>query len=129
MKRNHVRLGPFALLLAVISMCMAVLSVLSLSTALADMRLSERYAETVSVRYELEYEGQKFLDSVRKDTSLFLPEAATFFAKGTAFRTASQTYASHILHIIPSIFSVVFNVGFSPQFQSCIFMHCSNLKN
>ena len=76
MKRNHVRLGPFALILAVITLCMAVLSVLSLSTALADMRLSEKYAETVSLRYELEYEGQKYLDSIRKDISL-LTENAT----------------------------------------------------
>ena len=76
MKRNHVRLGPCALILAVITLCMAVLSVLSLSTALADMRLSEKYAETVSLRYELEYEGQKYLDSIRKDISL-LTENAT----------------------------------------------------
>ena len=45
--------------------------------------------------------------SVRKVASFFLREAETFFASGTAFRIVSQICASHIPHIIPSIFIVV----------------------
>jgi len=69
MRQEPVRLGPFALLLTVISVCMAVLAVLSMSTAGADMRLSERYADMVAVRYELECEGQRYLAAVRSDPS------------------------------------------------------------
>ncbi len=45
--------------------------------------------------------------SVRKVASFFLRDAVTFFASGTLFRIASRTCASHIPHIMPSIFNVV----------------------
>ena len=61
MKQTPIKLGPLALLLTVISICLAVLSMLSFSTAQADLRLAEKYAETVRTRYELETEGQELL--------------------------------------------------------------------
>lgn len=61
MKRIPVRLGPLALLLCVISICMATLSMLSYANAGADLRLAERYAETVYTRYALELEGEEFI--------------------------------------------------------------------
>ncbi len=61
MNKAPVRLGPLALLLTVISICLAILAILAFTTARADMRLAERYAATVQERYDLEKEGQKYL--------------------------------------------------------------------
>ena len=61
MKPHTVKLGPLALLLTIISICLTVLSVLSYTTARADLALAERYANTVTLRYELEAEGQNYL--------------------------------------------------------------------
>ena len=61
MKRTNVKLGPLALILTVISICMAILAILSYTTAHADKRLAEKYADTITVRYQLEREGQKYI--------------------------------------------------------------------
>ena len=61
MKQVPIKLGPLALLLTVISICLTVLSILIFTTARADLRLAEKYAETVSTRYALEVEGQELL--------------------------------------------------------------------
>lgn len=61
MKQVPIRLGPLALLLAVISICLTMLAILTFTTARADLRLAEKYAETVSARYALEMQGQAFL--------------------------------------------------------------------
>lgn len=61
MRETPVRLGPLSLLLAVISICLAVLAVLNMTTASADLRLAERYAQTVTARYALEKQGQEAL--------------------------------------------------------------------
>ena len=53
MNQVPVKLGPLALLLTVISICLTTLAILTFSTARADGRLAERYAETVTLRYEL----------------------------------------------------------------------------
>lgn len=58
MKHIPIRLGPLALLLTVISICMTTLGILAFATARADLRLAEKYAETVRERYELERQGQ-----------------------------------------------------------------------
>ena len=54
MKHVPIRLGPLALLLAVISICLTILAVLSFTTGQADLRLAQRYADTVTERYALE---------------------------------------------------------------------------
>lgn len=64
MKHTPIKLGPLALLLAVICICLTTLSLLNYSTAKADDRLAEKFAETVSLRYELEREGQELLSAV-----------------------------------------------------------------
>ncbi len=58
---NRMRLGPLALLLCVITICMTSLSMLSYANASADTRLAKRYAQTVQTRYSLEQKGQEFL--------------------------------------------------------------------
>lgn len=66
MKHIPIKLGPLAILLAVISICMTVLGILSFTTARADLSLAKRYGDTVSRRYELEAEGQAFLGEVHR---------------------------------------------------------------
>ncbi len=61
MKQVPVKLGPLALLLTVISICLPTLSDLTLTTARADMRLAQKYADTITVRYALERQGQESL--------------------------------------------------------------------
>ena len=61
MNNTAVRLGPIALLLTVISICLTILAILTFTTARADLRLAEKYAETVQARYALEKEGQEYL--------------------------------------------------------------------
>lgn len=70
MKRTPIKLGPLALLLAVISICLTTLALLNYSTAHADRRLAEKFAETVSTRYMLEKEGQELLASLTDVESL-----------------------------------------------------------
>lgn len=64
MRHTRIRLGPLALLLAVISICMTTLGVLAITTANADLRVAGKYADMVRIRYELEAEGQAFLEEV-----------------------------------------------------------------
>ena len=64
MRQPTVRLGPAALLLTVIAVCLAVLAILTFTAARADLRLAEKYAETVQSRYALEGEGQRRLAEV-----------------------------------------------------------------
>ena len=61
MKDLPIRLGPLALLLTVISICMTVLGILTYSTARADWNLAATYAETVRTRYRLETEAQEYI--------------------------------------------------------------------
>jgi len=66
MKQTPVKLGPLALLLTVISICLTILSILSYATASADLRLAEKYAQTVSRRYALEIEGQRWMRELQR---------------------------------------------------------------
>lgn len=59
-----VKLGPLALILTVISICLAILAILCFTTARADLRLAEKHAANVSERYALEREGQAYLGEV-----------------------------------------------------------------
>lgn len=60
MKQIPIKLGPLTLLLTMISICLTVLAILSFTTARADLRLAEKYADTVRSRYALEKQGQAF---------------------------------------------------------------------
>ena len=61
MKHVPIKLVPLALLLTVITICLAVLAILTFATARADLALAERYAQTLKDRYELEKAGQQYL--------------------------------------------------------------------
>lgn len=66
MKELPIKLGPLALLLTVISICMTTLAILTFTTARADMSLADTHASTVAERYELETEGQEVMAKIRK---------------------------------------------------------------
>lgn len=61
---GSVRIGPISLFALIIILCLAVLSVLSLSTASSELRTSERQAQTTTETYQLERVGQTFLAEV-----------------------------------------------------------------
>ena len=61
MKDIPIKLGPLALLLTVVRICLSILAILTVTTARADLRLAEKFAATVEQRYALEAEGQSFL--------------------------------------------------------------------
>ena len=67
MNQTPVKLGPLALLLTVISICLTILSILSLTTAAADLRLASKYADTVSERYVLEIKGQEAIQKLDEE--------------------------------------------------------------
>jgi len=60
MNQAPIRLGPLALLLTVISICLTTLAILTFSTSQADRRLAQKYADTVTARYELMNRGEDF---------------------------------------------------------------------
>lgn len=68
MGENPVKLGSMTLLLTIVMLCMAILSVLTLSTANADLALSQKYAERLQQVYALDSVGQQLLAQV--DTAL-----------------------------------------------------------
>ena len=61
MNTGRLRLGMLSILLTIIVICMGVLSLLSFATSEADLRLAERYAQTVKTRYALEGEGRRYM--------------------------------------------------------------------
>lgn len=73
MKQTPVKLGPLALLLTVISICLTTLAILVFTTARADVSLAEKYAQTVRDRYELEARGQEFLADISENPGLIPP--------------------------------------------------------
>ena len=75
MKQVPVKLGPLALLLAVISICLTTLAILTFTTARGDLSLAEKYAATVSDRYALEAGGQAFLRDLAEDAPMALMDA------------------------------------------------------
>ena len=90
MHQVPIKLGPLALLLTIISICLTTLSILTFTTSGADLRLAQKYADTVQIRYELEQEGQAFLQEASHTSRLIMDEegitAASYvdFAAGAA---------------------------------------------
>ena len=59
--QQPVRTGALTVLLVVMSICLAALAVLSLTTAAADRKLAARSGETTRATYALELAGQQWL--------------------------------------------------------------------
>ena len=88
MKHVPIKLGPLALLLAVVAICLTILSILSFTTGQADLRLAQRYADTVKERYALEAEGQQFFADVCEGKA---PEAGQAEISGSLGSLAQET--------------------------------------
>ncbi len=71
MRQVSVRLGPLALLLTVIVICMTVLGLLAVTTARGDLSMARRYADSVEKRYGLEAQGQAFLQQIVQDPEIW----------------------------------------------------------
>ncbi|MEY8315293.1 hypothetical protein [Adlercreutzia muris] len=80
MARPHgsVRIGPISLFTLIIILCLAVLAVLSVTTARAELSVTERQAATTTETYQLEVRGQEFLAAV--DGSLATGDATALEA-------------------------------------------------
>ncbi|MBQ9059758.1 MAG: hypothetical protein IJ128_01270 [Firmicutes bacterium] len=61
MNQVPIKLGPVALLLTVISICLTVMAILTFSTAGADKAMANMFANSTQIRYTLEQSGQEFL--------------------------------------------------------------------
>ena len=64
MDTKKVRLGSISILMSVILLCVAVLAVLSVTSARADDVMARRYASWTSAYYELQNEGQAYYQSL-----------------------------------------------------------------
>ena len=90
MNRPTVRLGPAAVLLTVIAICLAILAILTFTTARADLRLAEKYADTVRARYALESEGQKYLADLAAEPGTAPPADADGVIRLTSARPLTE---------------------------------------
>ncbi len=93
MKHVPVKLGPLALLLAVVAICLTILAILSFTTGQADLRLAQRYADTVTERYALEAEGQQYVAIVNEGKA---PESGQDEISGTLGSLVQETGALHL---------------------------------
>ena len=91
MESRPVRLGWLSLLLTVIILCLATLSVLSFSTARADLALAQKQARQAQSVYALECAGQQWLaelDAALAQASS--PESTAPAWQGTRLITGSS---------------------------------------
>lgn len=61
---GSVRIGPISLFTLIIILCLAVLAVLSVTTARAELSITERQAATTTETYQLETAAQQFVAEV-----------------------------------------------------------------
>lgn len=61
---GSVRIGPISLFTLIIILCLAVLAVLSVTTARAELSITERQAATTTETYQLEVQAQEFAAEV-----------------------------------------------------------------
>lgn len=106
MKHIPIRLGPLALLLTVISICMTTLSILAFSTGRADLSLASKYADTVKNRYGLEAQGMAFLkdaqEAVDQGIELSSLTDTTTDEEGVTWKRIEGEEASLSIGLIPN---------------------------
>lgn len=91
------RLGPLALVLTIISICVTTMGILTYTTAEADWRLAQKYADTVGKNYNLEREGQQFLQQFSdalSTTQKGLPADVTIDEQGVIWKQFTQGNSS-----------------------------------
>ena len=97
MKHIPMKLGPLALLLAVIAICLTALAILSFTTGQADLRLAERYAQTVQERYALEAEGQQLVAAVSEGRAPVSGQPEISGTLGSALEETGQLQLQYTL--------------------------------
>ncbi|WP_302961948.1 hypothetical protein [uncultured Adlercreutzia sp.] len=80
---GSVRIGPISLFTLIIILCLAVLATLSVTTARAELSITERQAATTTETYQLETMAQTFVADV--DTALAQGDAAALSAVLAAY--------------------------------------------
>ena len=97
---TKIRLGPIAVFLAVIAIVFASLAMLTISTSRADSALAERFAKVTALKYELEAEGQKFLQAADEFAAgagkESLPEGAYETGDGLSYLAEKEGYTLEI---------------------------------
>jgi hypothetical protein len=61
---HKIRLGPIAIFLTIVAIVLSTLAVLTAATAGADKVMAERFASVTQIRYELESEGEQYLQKI-----------------------------------------------------------------
>lgn len=89
---GSVRIGPISLFTLIIILCLAVLAVLSVTTARAELSVTERQAQTTTETYQLETVAQTFVADV--DTALSQGDAAALDAVLAAYGVTASAPVS-----------------------------------
>lgn len=89
---GSVRIGPISLFTLIIILCLAVLATLSVTTARAELSITERQAATTTETYQLETMAQTFVADV--DTALAQGDAAALSAVLAAYGVAETAPAA-----------------------------------
>ncbi len=92
MNRPLIRLGPLAVLLTVVAISLSTLAILTFSTARADKALAERFASSVKIRYELEKEGNRFIERLYSDPAVSSDPSVTIEDDRMVYTLSKEGY-------------------------------------
>ena len=102
--KHRIRLGPIAIFLAVIAAVVATLAMLTFATSRADMALAERFAAVTAIRYELDEEGNRFLQAVEETSGKAAEgsgETTALAGGGWKYYTEKEGYALTV-EVVPA---------------------------
>lgn len=102
--KHRIRLGPIAIFLAVIAAVVATLAMLTFATSRADMALAERFAAVTAIRYELDEEGNRFLQAVEENSGKAAEgsgETTALAGGGWKYYTEKEGYALTV-EVVPA---------------------------
>ena len=102
--KHRIRLGPIAIFLAVIAAVVATLAMLTFATSRADMALAERFAAVTAIRYELDEEGNRFLQAVEETSGKMAEgsgETTALAGGGWKYYTEKEGYALTV-EVVPA---------------------------
>ena len=102
--KHRIRLGPIAIFLAVIAAVVATLAMLTFATSRADMALAERFAAVTVIRYELDEEGNRFLQAVEETSGKMAEgsgETTALAGGGWKYYTEKEGYALTV-EVVPA---------------------------
>lgn len=86
---HKMRLGPIAIFFTIVAAVLATLAILTVSTSRADVVLAERFAQTTSIRYALEADGNRFLAALED-----APEEAASLEGVTVLENGNYQYTA-----------------------------------